>query len=283
MSASDEAKKNGSATESEEEEASVNEAGRLTARLIYEVVRRDGLDEMSRPVMSLTFSALAAGILIAFSVLGEAVFRTHLPEHAAWSGLVQSLGYSFGFVLVILGRMQLFTENTISTVLPLMAGPSRHYFICTARLWAIVLSCNVAGCFVAALFIAYSGGVSDDLVAAVRAISEHATSISGWTAFARAIPAGVLIAALVWMLPALPHNGLLLIVMFTWLISVGDFAHVVAGSVEMAFLMVTGHLGVAEGFVGFWLPVLAGNFAGGTAVFTLITWAQVKSEVRDDA
>ncbi|TDL79392.1 formate/nitrite transporter family protein [Palleronia sediminis] len=264
---------------SEDAEKQVDRASRLTAKLIYEVIRRDGAEEMTRPRTSLVFSGLAAGILIAFSVLGEAIFRAHLPD-TPWRPLVESLGYTLGFLLVIKGRMQLFTENTITTVLPLMSQPCREYFYLTGRLWAIVLLSNVVGAFVAATFIGYSGAFSPEIHDAMRSISEHAVLNPPLEGFAKAVPAGVIIAAIVWMLPTVPHNPYFIIVTFTWLIAAGDFTHIIAGSVEMAYLVVQGLIGWSESLT-FFGPVLLGNVVGGTAVFTIITWAQVATEVEN--
>ena len=261
------------------EEESVEEAAKLSARLIYEVIRRDGIDELRRPVRSLIWSGLAAGVMISFSVLGEAIFRTYLPKDADWTYLVENLGYSIGFVLVIMGRMQLFTENTISTVLPAMADPRPTVFKRIGRLWVVVLSANLVGAFLAALYIAYGAGVPDALLPAVRELSEHATGMGAWQSFLRAVPAGLLIAARVWSLPQAESQQFILIMMMTWLIAAGDFTHVVAGSVEMAFLMVNGELGLLPAVFGFFLPVLAGNVVGGTAIFALLAWGQVKGEL----
>ncbi len=261
------------------EEQSVDEASRLSARLIYEVIRRDGLDEMTRPNTSLVFSGLAAGILIAFSVIGEAIFQAYLPD-TPWRPLVQSFGYSLGFLLVIKGRMQLFTENTITTVLPLMSQPCRDYIYLTARLWAMVLAANVVGAFIAGTFMFYTPTFGPEVKGAMQAISEHAVIQPPITGFFKALPAGVLIAAIVWMLPTVPNNPFFIIVTFTWLISVGGFNHIIAGSVEMAYLAVNGTIGLVQS-LSFFVPVLIGNVVGGTAVFTLITWAQVAAEVEE--
>ena len=266
------------AVEEEAEEQSVEQATRLSSRLIYEVIRRDGEEELQRPTISLVWSGIAAGLLISFSLIGEAVFRSHIPEGGT-RFLVENLGYAFGFVLVISGRMQLFTENTITTVLPLMSRFCRDCLMDTARLWLTVLLANLVGAFIAATFIAYSGSFSEDMLVAARELSVHAVSLGPGEAVARAVPAGVLIAALVWMMPTVPHNSFWVIVAFTWLIAAGDFAHVVAGSVEMAFLIVTGEISLLEGFGGFFLPVLVGNVIGGTAIFSMLAWGQVRREI----
>ena len=286
MNSTDKEKKNhsgdhGAAKTTGTEERSVTRASRLSAPLIYEVIRRDGIEEMTRPKTSLVFSGLAAGILISFSFLGTAIFRAHLPAGASWAALLENVGYSLGFLLVILGRMQLFTENTITTVLPLMARPSRKHLLLTARLWSIVLCANVVGSFVAAAFIQFSGAFSEEIHTAMHALAVHATSGPPLLAFSKAVPAGVLIAAIVWMLPTSPQNPFLIILTFTWLIAAGDFTHIIAGSVEMAYLVLGGDMSAYEAVVVFFIPVFLGNVVGGTAVFSVLTWAQVTVEVDD--
>ncbi|MDA8587032.1 formate/nitrite transporter family protein [Rhodobacteraceae bacterium] len=260
------------------EEKAVADASALNAKLIYEVIRREGEEELERPASSLIWSGIAAGILISFSVFGEAVLRINLPDTGT-SYLIENLGYSFGFLLVILGRMQLFTENTITTIMPLMARRTVSALMSTLRLWGIVLAANVVGATCAAAFMVYTSILGPELTTAVGDLSRHATGFGATEGFVRAIPAGILVAAIVWMLPGLISGEVLLIVLFTWLIAAGDFTHVIAGSVEMWFLIFEGELGGTAAIFGFFLPVLAGNIVGGTAVFTLLAWGQVKNEV----
>ena len=267
--------------EEETERESVEAAAKLSSKLIYEVIRRDGEEELARTKRSLFWSGTAAGIMISFSVLGEAILRTYLPD-APWSFLIENFGYSLGFLLVIMGRMQLFTENTITTVLPLMVKPSAHNFACVARLWVIVLGANVLGAFCIATLYAYTPAIPENLAPALLSLSEHAIYMPADESFFRAIPAGILVAAIVWMLPQADESGFFIILTFTWLIAAGDFTHIVAGSVEMAYLAVQGLLGPTEAIFGFFIPVLAGNIVGGTAVFALIAWGQVKDDVLMD-
>lgn len=259
------------------ERAAVEEATGLSARLVFETIRREGEEELERPAASLFWSGIAAGILISFSVLAEAALRGALPD-VAWRHIIENFGYSMGFLLVILGRMQLFTENTITTVVPVMMNP-RGCLWCTAKLWGIVLLANVIGAFLIALFLAYTPALSPEIKEIVGELSHHATHMGAATGFARGIPAGVLIAALVWMMPSAEGGRVALIVLFTWLIALGDFTHIIAGSVEMAFLLVQGQLGIVPALFDFFLPVLAGNVVGGTLVFTMLTWAQIRHEL----
>src|SRR5207302_11408736 len=77
--------------------------------VIYEIVRRYGDEEMERPSTSLWWSGLAAGLSMSFSLLAMALLEIHLPQ-ADWRPLVRSAGYPLGFLMVVLGRQQLFTE-----------------------------------------------------------------------------------------------------------------------------------------------------------------------------
>ncbi|UWQ22991.1 formate/nitrite transporter family protein [Jannaschia sp. W003] len=262
----------------EREEAAIEEAGQLGAKLLYEVIRRAGEEELSRPLRSLTYSGIAAGVMISMSVVGEAVLRTYLPD-APWSYLVENLGYSLGFIVVILGGMQLFTENTITTVIPVIAERRKRLWWMMLRLWAIVLAANVFGCFSISAFYYYTPALPPEILPALTSLSAHATGFEPGTAFFRAIPAGVLVAALVWMLPQRNSGRFAIIMVFTWLIAAGDFTHVVAGSVEWGWMFWSDQLDFWEGFTGFFLPVLSGNIVGGTVIFTLVTHGQVKDEM----
>lgn len=263
-----------------DEEKKKQEAAGLAPVDIYDIIRFEGEEELARPVKSLVWSGIAAGVMISFSVLGEAVFRTHLPDDGS-RYLIENLGYSLGFLLVILGRLQLFTENTITTVFPLVSDPNWKTWWQVIRLWSIVLAANVVGACGAAAVMAHTTAIPQELYPALLDLSHHALGFPPSESFMRAIPAGVLVAAIVWMLPQAKGSSFFVIVTFTWLIAAGDFTHVVAGSVEMWFLLLSGETGVADAVFAFFLPVLAGNIVGGTVIFTLMAWGQVQEEVKD--
>ena len=264
----------------EAEEAQVEDRSGLSSRLLYEIIRREGEEELARTNRSLFWAGVGAGILISFSVVGEAVLRTYLPD-ADWSYLIENIGYSFGFLLVILGRMQLFTENTITTVLPFMVRPCRSIAWAIARLWSLVLFANVVGAFAAAGFMV-AGGLPADFLPAIEELSRHATGFGASEGFVRGVPAGILVAAIVWMIPQAGNSKFWVIVFFTWLIAAGDFTHIIAGSVEMAYLVLLGELGAWPAIGGFFLPVLAGNVVGGTVIFALMAWGQVKDDLSEE-
>ena len=93
------------------------------------------------------------------------------------------------------------------------------------------------------------------------------------------VPAGLLIAAVVWMLPSAKRSEALVIILFTWLIAAGDFTHVIAGSTEIFALVVIGELGPLTAFSHHILPVLVGNVIGGTGLFAMLAYGQIRREM----
>ncbi|MCW2318440.1 formate/nitrite transporter FocA (FNT family) [Rhodoblastus acidophilus] len=246
--------------------------------VIYQVVRRLGEEEMARPTFSLWWSGFAAGLSISLSPLAQALLAMSLPE-TSWGRLVSALGYAVGFEVVILSRQQLFTENTITLVLPLLARFSRENLRQLARVWSVVFIANMAGDFLAALFFSAAPVLSADLHAAMLAQSVEAVGAAWPTTLVKGVAAGYLMAAMVWLLPAAQSTQIHMIAMMTWLIAAGGFAHVVAGGVEAFFVVVNGHSTFLDVAATFILPTLAGNIIGGTALFALLAYAQVAREI----
>jgi formate/nitrite transporter FocA (FNT family) len=246
--------------------------------VIYEVVCRLGEEEMARPAFSLWWSGVAAGMSISFSLLAQAILHTHLPD-TPWRPLVTDVGYTVGFVMVIMSRQQLFTENTITAVLPVIAAFNTANLTKMARMWAVVLLANFAGTLFAALFSTFTPVVSPELLSGMVDLSRQILGHSWLEMFFKGIAAGFLIAALVWLIPGAGSAQFYVIVLMTYLISAGNFMHIVAGSVEAFLLLLNGELHWLAMFTGFILPVLAGNIVGGTALFTLIAYAQVVKEI----
>ena len=256
----------------------IEEASKLRAPVIYETLRREGEDEMDRPFTSLWWSGVAAGLSISFSLLAQAILKSHLPD-TPWRPLISDLGYSVGFLMVILARQQLFTENTITAVLPFIATPGPRALRRLARMWGIVLSANLAGAFFAALFCTFTPAVSPEIRHTMVQISVDSTSAGALDTFFLGISAGFLMAAMVWLLPSAEGAQFLVITLVTYLIAIGGFAHIVAGSVETFMLVVGGREGIGWALVQFLLPALAGNIVGGSALFAVIAYGQVAKEV----
>lgn len=270
------ARENASITEQEIEDIEARSAPRTP--VIYEIVRRLGDEEMSRPLISLWWSGIAAGMSISFSLLAQAILQTHLPD-APWRPLVSSAGYTVGFIMAVLSRQQLFTENTVTGLLPLMAEWSFDNFLKISRLWGSVLVANLVGTLVAALFCTWNPTLLPELYPTMLEISRHLLGHGWFAMFLGAITAGFLMAAMVWMIPMAAAAQFQVIGLMTYLIAAGGFMHIVAGSMEGFLLVLHGDASAWWMVGGFVLPVLAGNIVGGTALFGLIAYAQVMKEI----
>ena len=246
--------------------------------VIYEVVRRLGEEEMARPLTSLWWSGVAAGLSISFSLLAQSILQTHLPD-APWQPLLTSLGYPVGFIMVVLSRQQLFTENTITVVLPVMADLTVDNVWKLARMWGVVLLANLAGTLFAALFCTFTPVLSPALYGGMLEISRHIMGHDWLDMLFKGVAAGFLIAAMVWLIPSAEGVQFHVVALMTYLLAAGGFMHIVAGSVEAFLLVLHGEFGWGAMVVQFILPVLIGNIVGGTALFSLISYAQVMQEI----
>jgi formate/nitrite transporter FocA (FNT family) len=95
----------------------------------------------------------------------------------------------------------------------------------------------------------------------------------------RGIPAGFLIAAIVWMLPSSKGFEVWIIILFTWLIAAGGFTHVIVGSNEIFLMMLNQELSVLDGFLHHLGPTLVGNILGGTGLFAMMAYGQIREEM----
>lgn len=261
------------------ERRQARERAGLKAPVIYESIRLEGEHELSRTTSALWWSGVGAGIGISTAVLCKAFLQASLPDEP-WRPAISNLGYAVGFVIVIMGRLQLFTENTITVILPLLLNFTRKNVVRIARLWSIVFGANMAGCVLAAVMIAYGGILPPDQYAAALEISRHYAEASALQHFTYGAPAGFMIAALVWILPSTEGSGeLFVIVLVTYMIGLGDLSHVVAGATELFILALTGEIGIGHALFSGVLPALVGNILGGTGLFAVLAYAQVREEI----
>ncbi|AUT39020.1 formate/nitrite transporter family protein [Acinetobacter baumannii] len=260
------------------EKMAVEEHEKLSPRLVYEIIRRDGAEELDRPTAALIFSGIAAGLVISFSFVFKAIIASYIPTDAIWTDLITNFGYTIGFLIAILGHMQLFTENTITTVVPLFKPFTLDKLRAVGRLWGIVILCNIIGTALASLFFLTTDLFTPNIDKALDELAHHVASFSATQNLLKGVMSGLLIAALVWMLPSV-SNKFLVIFFMTYLIGLGDFTHVVVGSTEMSYLVWQGEASLGEYLFNFLIPTTIGNIIGGTGVFTLLIYGQVTEEL----
>lgn len=115
----------------------------------------------------------------------------------------------------------------------------------------------------------------------MRRIAEHLMHNTPGQMFVKGIAAGWIIAALVWILPSAENTEFFIIGLLTYLIALGEFTHVIAGSTEAFYLWVQGLATTYDVFLGFLLPTLGGNVFGGTVLFAVLAYAQVHDEISE--
>jgi formate/nitrite transporter FocA (FNT family) len=211
------------------EEKKVEERLAIGPHIVYETIRREGEEEFKRTSSALAWSGLAAGLSMGFSLVAEALLAAHLP-HASWTRLISKFGYSVGFLIVILGRQQLFTETTLTVIIPLLSRQTLRKIRGVLRIWGVILGANLFGTFVFALCIARIAIFDSSTRQALTDVSQEALGTGFATVLVRAVFAGWLIALMVWLLPAADSSRVSIIIILTYLIGLGGFNHIIAGS-----------------------------------------------------
>jgi formate/nitrite transporter FocA (FNT family) len=250
------------------------ELDRPTADEIYEQVSRNARHELDRAALGLFISGLAGGITMGLTALSTSIVIAQLGQSSA-SKFVADLLYPIGFITVILGRAQLFTENTLYPV-ALMLAERRHGWR-TLRLWAIVFPSNVLGAFLFALLAVRTGALRPEFVTAMTHMGVEAAGVTTSHVFWSAVIGGWIIALVAWLVSG-SHSitgSVMLIWLLTFVVGLGGFAHCIATSGEILSAILDHQLAMSRYFA--WLaPATLGNICGGVLLVTLLEYGQVK-------
>ncbi|WP_238085339.1 MULTISPECIES: formate/nitrite transporter family protein [Pseudescherichia] len=248
------------------------------AMAIHEHIRQDGEKEMERDAMALLWSAIAAGLSMGASLLVKGIFHVKL-DGIPGSYVLESFGYTFGFIIVIMARQQLFTENTVTAVLPVMQNPTWKNGGLLLRLWSVVLLGNLIGTAIAAWAFEYMPIFDEATRDAFVEIGMEVMKNTPAEMFANAIISGWLVATMVWMFPAAGSAKIVVIILMTWVIALADTTHIVVGAVEIFYLVFNGTIPWTDFLWPFAIPTLAGNICGGTFIFALLSHAQIRNDM----
>jgi formate-nitrite transporter family protein len=258
------------------EQTEADERSSPSGTVIYKAILKEGFEELARPSSALFWSGLAAGLSMGGSLIAEGLLASHLPD-TTWKPLVTKLGYSLGFVVVILGRQQLFTENTLTPILPLMSEKTLSRFVSVMRLWFVVLLANLLGCLAVAWVASRGAAFSEGVRHEFAEIGRQAMEGSFGMHVTHGIFAGWLIALMVWVLPFAESARFWVIIMLSYVVGLGHFGHVVAGGVQTFYMAVVGQSSWGEVCGNYLLPAFIGNVIGGVALVAAINHGQVVS------
>jgi len=251
---------------------------RLSAIEIHENIRAPAEEELERPASSLVFSSIAAGMLIGFSFLSSAFLSHYAPETIKHP--LATAAYPIGFMFVILGRNELFTENTLEPIIPLLHKRDAKTLRQLLRMWGLLILGNLIGALLFGWILGRTTMIESSLHPTMQKLAAESTSGGFGEVFYKAIFGGWLIALLTWLLASTADTlaQLCLIWVTTAPIAAFHFRHSIAGSVEAFYRAITGTAGWGEMFGGFVLPALLGNAIGGVLLVALFNYAQVAEE-----
>jgi len=251
---------------------------RPSAQDIYEQVANNARQELGRSSISLAISGLAGGIFMGLSALGNAIAIALLttpgtvPSHTIF--FVGKMFYPLGFIVVILGRSQLFTENTLYPVALVLA--EKKHFWKTLRLWATVLPANVLGALSFAAIAALTTALKPEIVQAIAGLGLEAIHNPAATIFWSGVMGGWIIATVAWLVSG-SHSitgSVMIIWMLTFVVGLGNFAHCIATSGEILTAILIGKTGWLS-YPTWLVPAVAGNICGGVGMVTLLEYGQV--------
>lgn len=245
---------------------------RPSAEEIYKQVARNARAELERSSVALAISGVAGGLFMGLSGLGVAlaIVTIGVSPHQF---ILSRLFYPLGFIVVMLGRAQLFTENTLYPVALVLA--ERKQFWNTLRLWSIVLPCNVVGAFGFAALVSWTTAVPFPVRQALANVGVNHVSEPWYTIFWTGVMAGWIIATAAWLVSGSSSTlgSLVLIWLMTFVVGLGGFAHCIAGSGEILTAVLT-HATPWTSYP-YWLScAVLGNVCGGVVMVTLLEYGQ---------
>jgi formate/nitrite transporter FocA (FNT family) len=245
---------------------------RPSAEDIYDQVATNARQELERSSTALALSGFGAGAFMGLSALGTAVALA-LLNGSAQARMISRMFYPLGFIVVIIGRSQLFTENTLYPVALVLT--ERKHLWNTLRLWAIVLPTNVLGAFAFALLASHTTALDPSFVNALSELGAKAIAHPATTVFWSGVIGGWIIALAAWLVSA-SHSvtgSVMVIWMLTFIVGLGDFAHCIASSCEIFVTVLTGHAPWMAYLQ--WLgPAVLGNIVGGVCLVTILEYGQ---------
>jgi formate/nitrite transporter FocA (FNT family)/nucleotide-binding universal stress UspA family protein len=235
-------------------------------------------EEVTSTTRELFFSGVAAGFAITITFLMYASMSATTE-----SKLVGSLLYPLGFIYIIVGGYQLYTENTLPPVAlvleRLVSIPS------LLRHWVTVLAGNFAGGAVGAAVLVWGGVFETATTETATEIALKGIETEPSVLFFKAVFAGLVVAGVVWVEYAARDTISRVVVVYLAFLAIptGNLFHVVVSFTEVVYLALLGEAAFVPGFVGFALPVLVGNTVGGVVLVTVVNYFQTSEERLEEA
>lgn len=252
----------------------MEDSTRRSAQEIFDNVLKNAREELARPTFGLLFSGFVGGMGMGLTGLAVALALSYLGNSPT-AQFISFCFYPIGFIVVIVGRAQLFTENTLFPVALVL--DERGHLLNTLRLWATVFISNVAGAVFFGWLVMKTGALAPNFADALAGLGTEAVMGHFTLVFAKAVLGGWLIALVAWMVTA-SHwtiGQVVIIWMLTFIVGAGRFSHCIASSAEIVAAIMSGHLHFSNYF-GWLLPATLGNITGGVFIVSVLNYAQVR-------
>jgi formate/nitrite transporter FocA (FNT family) len=253
---------------------------------IVEDASKIGRRRLERPLVGDAITSFIGGMSVCFGAVAMVTAAGAMGGGLAESSpalLIGALVFPVGFVILLVGKSELFTENFLLPVTGVLEN--RGTLRQLSALWTISLSGNLIGVLIFALLVSRGDVLSAGAVGELRELAEHKVEYGLLTAFIKALFAGWLITVLTWLLLAADGMGprLVMIWIIGTLIVLGQFNHVVISAAEIFMAMLLGaSITPGEWFSRNFVPALAGNMAGGLVFETLLQYVQARYQQAHD-
>lgn len=242
--------------------------------LLRQVTQGEG--ELERPTIGLLLSGLSAGLDVGFSVFLMAVMFTLVGDQfppAVLDILLANL-YSVGFIFVIIGRSELFTEHTTLAVFPVLAR--RAKLSALIRLWILVYVSNLVGATIFAFVVTQIGsGLGVTSPQAYQHLAQTMVQHSALMILLSGVLAGWLMGLLSWLVKAARETTSQLFIV--WLVAsaigLGHLHHCIVGSVEVLSGLFAGQQISLADFWHFLVWTTLGNAIGGVLLVSVLKFS----------
>lgn len=229
-------------------------------------------EDFEKPTRLLFISGIATGLSIGLSFVARAAISGAVSDP---TGLIGNLLYPLGFILIVGGKYQLFTENTLTpathTLTRLESIPE------LLRIWGSVLLANVLGAGALAYVLANTNILTEEAIESAVYFGEHAISIPWKDLFWKGVLAGWIVASMVWLTHAAIDSTTRFMVVFSlmYLIPSADLFHCIIGTCEVLFLIFKGLATINE-LGAFLSAVILGNTLGGVLLVAILNYSQTR-------
>jgi len=181
--------------------------------------------------------------------------------------------YPAGFILVILGRSLLFTEQTSLLSLPVLN--KEQSIVNLLKLWGLVIFGNLAGGWLMSALLIWIGpalGIFN--LKAVESIANHVISFSPQVILVSAILAGWHMGLLSWLLSSAQDtvSRILLIIMITGIMSFTSLHHSIVGNVEVFAGLLSSPTITFSNYLTFESMAILGNAIGGVVFVAFLKY-----------